>query len=46
MKKEYMMPTMRVVELRQRATLLNSSPGSQSSVPLLNDEINDETLVF
>ena len=46
MKKEYMIPQMEVVKLQQNMTLLAGSPDSQNSVPMLDGEINDESLVF
>ena len=46
MKKEYMKPAMRVVELRQRHHLLNASPGSQTSVQMRSGTIDDEEFVW
>ena len=46
MKKEYMKPTMRVVELRQRHHLLNASPGSQASIQMHGGSIGDESEVW
>ena len=46
MKKEYMIPQMEIVKLQQNMTLLAGSPDSQNSVPMLDGEINDESLVF
>ena len=46
MKKLYTKPTIQVVKLQRNMTLLAGSPGSQTSVPLLDGEITDEILVW
>ena len=45
MKKEYMKPAMRVVKTQQHH-ILCSSPGSQTSIQMYNDAIEDEEQVW
>ena len=48
MKKEYIQPTMQVVELQQRYHLLNASPNGYDgqSVSIQSGEIDDEDAVW